>query len=108
MPALMNRRQTLALLGVLAAGGVVPATAAAAAPVRHVMLFIADGASWGTWQMASFYEHGALGRQPYDRFSVKLGMTTEPLNTASRPTHDATALHGYDSALAWDLSLIHI
>jgi hypothetical protein len=58
---------------------------------RNVMLFIADGASWGTWHMASYYEHGALGRQPYDRFSVKLGMTTEPLNTASRPQHDATS-----------------
>jgi alkaline phosphatase len=50
-----------------------PAQATAA---RNVMLFIADGASWGTWHMASYYEHGALGRQPYDRFSVKLGMTT--------------------------------
>jgi alkaline phosphatase len=100
----VSRRQSLAWLGTLGLAGACSGLSATAAglAVRHVMLFIADGASWGTWQMASYYEHGALGRQPYDRFSVKLGMTTEPLNTASRPTHDATALHGYDSALAWD------
>ncbi len=98
----INRRETLALLGGLAAGGRIGPAAAAQAPVRNVMLFIADGASWGTWQMAGYYEHGALGRQPYDRFSVKLGMTTQPLNTAGRPTHDMTPLAAYDTVRAWD------
>ncbi len=102
MTLVTNRRQTLALLGALASGGCALPSAKAGSSTRNVMLFIADGASWGTWHMASYYEHGALGRQPYDRFSVKLGMTTEPLNTASRPLHDAVALHGYDSVRAWD------
>ena len=100
----ISRRRTLAWLGAasLASSGCnLPAKVAGPAP-RNVMLFIADGASWGTWQMASFYEHGALGRQPYDRFSVKLGMSTQPLNTGNRPTHDSTPLHGYDPTRAWD------
>jgi alkaline phosphatase len=100
----ISRRKTLALFGatVLSGAGCSISAKAAGDRARNVMLFIADGASWGTWQMASYYEHGALGRQPYDRFSVKLGMSTQPLNTASRPTHDSTPLHGYDTARAWD------
>jgi alkaline phosphatase len=65
--------------------------AADAATAKNVMLFVSDGASWGTWDMASYWEHGQKGMQPYDGFSVKLGMTTEPLG---RP--------GYDPAAAWD------
>ena len=66
------------------------------------MLFIADGASWGTWDMASYYEFGERGQQPYDRFAVKLGATTAPLTLAKAPTHEATAKLGYDPSKAWD------
>lgn len=52
--------------------------ASQAATAKNVLLFIADGASWGTWDLASYYEHGKKGQQPYDAFSVKLGMTTLP------------------------------
>jgi len=58
---------------------------------RNVMLFVSDGASWGTFDMASYWEFGEKGRQPYDDFDVKLGMTTEP---AGAPD--------YDPAAAWD------
>ncbi|MBN8453937.1 hypothetical protein [Accumulibacter sp.] len=54
---------------------------AQAAPARNVMLFISDGASWGTWDMASYYQYDQKGMQAYDNFAVKLGMTTYPLNT---------------------------
>lgn len=33
---------------------------------KNVILMIADGASWGMWDMASYYEHGQKGLQPYD------------------------------------------
>ena len=95
-----------ALLGALVLGAAAAPAATADAPdarPRNVMLFISDGASWGSWRMASFYEHGELGRQPYDAFSVKLGMTTVPLNTSNTPTHDATPQVGYDPLLAWSL-----
>ena len=100
------RRSLLALT--CAAGISLPALAE---PVRepaprHVMVFIADGASWGTWQMAGYWEFGALGRQPYDRFDLRLGMTTMPLNTSRKPTRDERAAVGYDPAMAWDVAAL--
>ena len=61
--------------------------------VENVILFISDGASWGTVDMASYWEFGEKGRQPYDDFSVKLGMTTEPFSNPQQV---------YDPAAAWD------
>lgn len=100
--AVLSRRGVLALACALAAFGSVRAEVPRTATPRHVMLFIADGASWGTWQMASYFEHGALGRQPYDRFEVRLGVTTMPLNTAHQPTMDERPKVAYDPAAAWD------
>lgn len=73
-----------------------------AAPARNIIMMISDGASWGTWDMASYWEHGAKGRQVYDDFDVRLGMTTYPLNTSSVPTGGDTPTIGYDPAQAWD------
>ncbi|WP_058555359.1 alkaline phosphatase [Thiohalocapsa sp. ML1] len=78
------------------------ALSAEAGPAKNVILMITDGASWGTWDMASYYEYGELGRQPYDSFPVKLGMTTTPLNTSSSPTFNATPQVDYDPYQAWD------
>ncbi|PTD97867.1 alkaline phosphatase [Pseudothauera lacus] len=69
---------------------------------KNVILFISDGASWGTWDMASYYQYGELGMQSYDQFDVKLGMTTMPMNTSSRPTYNDTQMISYDPARAWD------
>ena len=76
-------------------------SAAHAAPAKNVFLFISDGASWGTWDMASYWEYGQKGMQPYDSFPVKLGMTTYPLNTSSTPTFDDTPKVSYDPIKAW-------
>ena len=69
---------------------------------KNIFLFISDGASWGTWDMASFWQFGAKGLQPYDRFPVKLGMTTYPLNVSTVPTFTGTPQISYDPAKAWD------
>lgn len=90
----------LATLGLLTL--CLAATFAQAAPARNVLLFISDGASWGTWDMASYYQYGRKGMQAYDRFPVKLGMTTYPLNTSTTPTHNAVPTVSYDPASAWD------
>jgi alkaline phosphatase len=74
---------------------------ASAILAKNVILMISDGASWGTWDMASYYEHGALGQQPYDSFPVKLGMTTYPLNISNTPTGNGTPTISYDPAQAW-------
>nr|WP_194745041.1 alkaline phosphatase [Thermaurantiacus tibetensis] len=80
-----------------------PAVASSPAPrAKNVILFISDGASWGTWDMASYWQHGAKGLQPYDSFAVKLGMTTYPLNTSVTPTGTGLPQISYDPAVAWD------
>ncbi|WP_308916510.1 alkaline phosphatase [Jannaschia sp. LMIT008] len=67
-------------LGALTIAGVLALTAPSpAATARNVILMITDGASWGTFDMASYWEFGAKGRQPYDAFDVRLGMTTQRL-----------------------------
>lgn len=81
--------------------GLLP-TLACAGPAKNVILMIADGASWGTWDLASHWEYGERGRQPYDGFPVKLGMTSFPLNTAEGPTGDNDTQVGYDPKRAWD------
>ena len=63
------------------------------ATAENVILMISDGASWGTVDMASYWEFGEKGHQPYDDFSVKLGMTTEPYSNPQRV---------YDPETAWD------
>ena len=73
-----------------------------AATVKNVIMMISDGASWGTWDMASYWEHGAKGQQVYDNFDVKLGMTTLPLNTSSRPTYNNVQQDDYDWRQAWN------
>ncbi|MDO5648571.1 alkaline phosphatase [Paracoccus sp. (in: a-proteobacteria)] len=91
--------------GLLAAVSTVALTlpmAAQANIVKNVIMMVSDGASWGTWDMASYWEFGAKGTQVYDNFDVKLGMTTQPLNTSSRPTYNDTPTVSYDPALAWD------
>lgn len=87
----MSRR---ALLAASVTALVLPATAGAATlgGAKNVMMFISDGASWGAWDMASYYEHGEKGRQAYDRFDTKLGMTTGSAST-DRP---------YVPEAAWD------
>jgi alkaline phosphatase len=100
--------QVKQLTALLAAAGALTLSlglpVADAAPAKNVMLFITDGASWGTWDMASYWEYGAKGLQPYDSFDVKLGMTTYPLNTSTTPTFNNTAMVSYDPAKAWDTS----
>lgn len=81
------------LRAAVAACALLAPSAADALTAENVLLFISDGASWGTVDMASYWEHGELGRQPYDDFAVKLGMTTEPVSTPQRV---------YDPDAAWD------
>ncbi len=77
--------------------------AGAAGRPRNVILMISDGAGFHTWNAASYYEFGELGRQVYDRFPVKTLMTTFPLNTSTKPTNDPAAKVGYDPAKAWSM-----
>jgi alkaline phosphatase len=71
---------------------------------KNVIIMVTDGASWGTWDMASYWEYGELGQQPYDTFPVKLGMTTTPLTTARTPQLSGEPQVDYDWTKAWDVT----
>lgn len=92
MPVSTSRRTLLAASVSFATALPLTAGAATLNKTENVMLFVSDGASWGTWDMASYYEHGEKGHQPYDDFDVKLGMTTE----------SASSTQSYDPEEAWD------
>ena len=101
----LSRRNFLTLsAAALATPAVLRATSALAqsgGPARNVIVMISDGAGYHTWTAASYFRHGALGQEVYDRFPVKTLMTTFPLNTSREPTNDMTAQVGYDPAAAW-------
>lgn len=74
----------------------------AAKPAKNVILLISDGAGMETWNAASYYRHGALGREVYDKFDVKLFSATHPLNTSTKPTKSGQESVKFDSAKLWD------
>lgn len=94
------RIQRLALMMTMA-GALSLSGQAIAAQAKNVILLISDGASWGTWDMASYWQYGQLGLQDYDQFPVKLGMTTTPLNMSSKPSGGNVPQVTYDPAQAW-------
>lgn len=71
-------------------------------PVRNVIVMINDGAGWGTWDAAAYWQYGSRERTPYANFPVKYGMTTYPLNDEKEPSGDDESLVNYDKAKAWD------
>lgn len=101
----LNRRSFLSLTGAaLAAPALLrthSALAKAGGPARNVILMVSDGAGYHTWNAASYFRHGALGQEVYDRFPVKTLMTTFPLTVAHKPTHHMGRTIAYDAAAAW-------
>ena len=99
------RRRFLSLsAAALAAPAVLRASAAFAqggSPARNVIVMISDGAGFHTWTAASYFRHGALGHEVYDRFPVKTLMSTFPLNVEREPTRDMTAKVSYAPGEAW-------
>lgn len=69
---------------------------------KQVILMINDGAGWGTWDAAAYWQYGDRSRLPYANFAEQYGMTTYPLNTEDEPTHNAELKGGYDPTKAWD------
>lgn len=70
-------------------------------PAKNVILLISDGAGMETWNAASYYRHGALGREVYDKFDIKLFASTHPLNTSKTPTKSNENTVTFDSLKLW-------
>lgn len=69
---------------------------------HNVIVMINDGAGWGTWDAAAYWQYGSREGAPYADFPHRLAVTTFPLNASSQPTHDAAQTLGYDAQKAWD------
>lgn len=89
------------MLGACAAGVQRQEHAPAPAGPTSVVLFVSDGASFETWNLAGYWARGERDGAPWSEWPVKLGMTTFPLNTSTTPTMDDVAMVGYDPVLAW-------
>lgn len=74
---------------------------------KNVILMISDGASFGTWEMAAYWQGAdkANDLAIYSDMPVRLGMTTYPLNTSDTPTNEDTTALSYDPAAAWNTAV---
>ena len=52
---------------------------------KNVIIMISDGTGYNTWLAGDYYEYGKTGKQPFERFPVRLGVTTFPLNGVYDP-----------------------
>lgn len=104
----MRRRNTwivLLIAAILLAGG-----QPGHAQVKNVILMIADGAGFNTWNATSMYQgkwDAAAGRsvQVYDGTGwIHLAVSTYPLNTSKVPTKNENQEEGliYNPIKAWD------
>ncbi|MCK3657332.1 alkaline phosphatase [Pasteurellaceae bacterium Pebbles2] len=71
------------------------------AHAKNVILLISDGAGMQTWNAASYYRFGALGKEVYDKFDVKLFASTYPLNTSTTPTKSNDGKVTFDPENLW-------
>lgn len=69
---------------------------------KNVILLVSDGAGLNTWKAASYFRHGALGKEVYDRFDVQLFASTHPLNTSTKATHTNQGRVEFDPAELWN------
>lgn len=76
-------------------------TAITTAP-KNIIVMINDGAGWGTWDAAAYWQYGSREGTPYADFPQRFGVTTFPLNSSSQPTGEANQSISYDPARAWD------
>ncbi|WP_414554621.1 alkaline phosphatase [Stenotrophomonas forensis] len=78
------------------------AVPSAEARPHNVIVMINDGAGWGTWDAAAYWQYGSREGAPYADFPQRLAVTTFPLNSSSQPTRDNAQTLGYDVGKAWD------
>lgn len=93
----------LPLLAALLVAGCRATLPTAEAPqARNVIVMINDGAGWGAWDAAAYWQYGSRDGMPYAHFPTRLGMRTTPLTTLNTPTYRTGADVEYDPAQAWD------
>ena len=91
----------------------------------NVILFISDGCGYAHIEAASLYQNGPVGQRAYERFPVRLAMSTYPVDgtvydpaaawtsfdyvttggtdSAAAATAMATGIKTYNGAINWDV-----
>lgn len=100
-----KRHLALCILSIVSMVAAVSSVATAAeVKAKNVIVMINDGAGWGAWDATAYWQYGSREQTPYAEFPIKYAMTTYPLNTAKKATHNASSLVNYDPQKAWDSS----
>ncbi len=94
LPTNTKSRSIRHLFAVVLVALVLAVGAARGQDAKNVILMISDGAGFNAFAAASYYEYGALGKQPYDKFPAKLACTTYMIGADGRP-------QGYDPVARW-------
>ena len=61
---------------------------------KNVIIMVADGSGFNQYLLADYYENGKAGQQPYEKFPVKFGVATTPLQSSGTYVP-------YDPTQAW-------
>ena len=75
----------MALIALPACGRKAPTPDAGPAGPTNVILLVADGAGFQTFNATSYYEHGQLGQQPYDAWPAQFGVITTAIGDDQLP-----------------------
>lgn len=98
----MKRTSAIVAFGLMASSALVAPAYAQEQTAKNVIVLITDGAALQTFNAASYYRFGALGREAYDAFDVKAFMATHPLNTSNEPTMTDEGAVTFDPAELWN------
>lgn len=91
---------------------VTPASGAAAANAKNVIIMVGDGMGFNDITIADYYQAGKAGVQAYESFPVQIACTTFENEAVSNPytypilapmpsANPDYAIYGYDTSLAW-------
>lgn len=110
----MSNRKNLFLkalkfcLVLVLAAGVIPATPASAGgkirpkTPKNIIIMISDGMGYNHTLAASYYRYGKAGKQVYNSFPFKYGMSTYPgAESLGAPAGDRCFGWGYDPSKTW-------
>lgn len=68
---------------------------------RNVIILINDGAGWGAWDAAAYWQHGDQMGLPQSGFAQRYGMSTFVLEGQARAGGVEPGRSGYDPVRAW-------
>ncbi|HSW57027.1 MAG TPA: alkaline phosphatase [Dehalococcoidales bacterium] len=95
----------VAILTVMMGSAVTAAAAPPPAGVKNIIILIADGAGFNHFLATDYYQFGAEGQQVYQKFPVKLAVSTYEYEwktwNAAGTTPLSFDIYGYDSTLFW-------